>query len=127
MLHVTERPFAQEECLFVTLPGRLGEMQILSGHAALLSELAPGIMIYQKHNQEIVRFMIGEGVVEVDHDQVSVLCEQARHRNEIDRDVEEKLFLDLKDRIKKCEEADSEQKHLFAELERCAARLRLFE
>jgi F-type H+-transporting ATPase subunit epsilon len=122
-----ERPFIDEACLFVTVPGRLGEMQILPGHAALLAELAPGIMLYQKQNKEISSFMIGEGFVEVNSDRVNILCEQARYKNEIDEDFEKNLLIELKDQIKKYNEASAEQKRVFAELERCAARLSLFE
>lgn len=122
-----ERPFIDEDCLSVTLPGRLGEMQVLPGHAAILAELSAGVMTYQKANKEEVRFMIGEGFVEVDRDQVNVLCEQARYKSEIDKNFEENLLNELKEKIKSHQQEDVEQKRLFAELERSSARLSLFE
>lgn len=122
-----ERPFLKEDCASVTLPGQEGEMQVLPGHAALLAELRPGLLSYQRTDKAIVNFMISEGFVEVDHDEVNVLCEQARHKAEIDKDFEEELARELKDQIKRHEEADAEQKRLFAELARCTARLKLFE
>jgi|SRR5579871_947502 len=120
-----ERPFLDEDCVSVTLPGACGEMEVLPGHAALLSELLAGIMVLEKPNKEVVRFMIGEGFVEVDHDQVNVLCEQARFKSEIDRTFEEGLQRDLESKM--AEHAESERKLRVMELKRCMARLSLFE
>src|SRR5690606_9447835 len=96
-----ERQFLDVECANVTLPARLGELQVLPGHAAVLLELASGLISYEKGNKEQVKFMIGEGVVEVDHDQVNVLCEQARYKSEVDKSLEENLLAELQDQIKK--------------------------
>ncbi|HXW52689.1 MAG TPA: ATP synthase F1 subunit epsilon [Myxococcota bacterium] len=122
-----ERPFLEEDCQDVTLPASLGEMQVLPGHAAILSELSVGIVSYQKRNNETVRFMVSEGFVEVAHDRVNVLCEQARFKSEIDRTLEEALLRDLESKLKMTEEAESSQKRRVVELERCVARLSLFD
>src|SRR5262245_14974304 len=122
-----ERSFLQDDCFSVTVPGGQGEMQIMAGHVALLSELSAGVMSYQKENQEPVRFMVGEGIIEVDRDQAIILYEQARHKGEIDEDFEKNLLSELKDQIKRHQEGDAEQKRVFAELARCAARLSLFD
>lgn len=122
-----ERPFLVDECINVLMPGTLGEMQILEGHTSLLSELNSGIVSYEKPNREIVRFMIGEGFVEVDQDHVNILCEQARLKSEVDKDFEEKQLLELKKQMKKEDQAEAEQKRIFAELSRCVAKLNLFE
>jgi F-type H+-transporting ATPase subunit epsilon len=122
-----ERPFLEEECQSITLPGKEGEMQVLPGHIALLAELKAGLMTYQRSDKEMVHCMVSEGFVEVDHDRVNVLCEQARRKSEVDKDYEETLARELLDQLKRHEEADAEQKRLFAELARCTARLKLFE
>ena len=122
-----ERQFLDVSCANVTLPGKLGEMQILPGHAAIMAELIAGHVTYEKDNKEIVKFMIGEGVVEVDRDQVNVLCEQARYKSEIDKSAEENLLVELKDQITKLAKDDVEERRLSIELSRCLARLSLFE
>lgn len=122
-----ERQFLDVECVNVTLPGKLGEMQILPGHAAILSELVSGLVSYEKNDREVLRFMVGEGVVEVDNDRVNVLCEQARDKSEIDKSEEESRLAELSEQVKKLEKGDEEQKRLSIELSRCMARLRLFE
>ncbi len=131
MLHLTivtpEQQFLDVSCANVTLPGKLGEMQILPGHAALMAELISGHIAYENGNKEHIRFMIGEGVVQVDHDQVNVLCEQARYKSEIDKAREENLLAELKDQIKKIDQDDVEQRRITTELSRCLARLSLIE
>jgi F-type H+-transporting ATPase subunit epsilon len=122
-----ERQFLDVSCANVTLPGKLGEMQILPGHAAIMAELISGHISYEKENKETVKFMIGEGVVEVDRDRVNVLCEQARYRSEVDKSAEENLLVELKDQIKKLAQDDVEERRLTTELSRCLARLSLFE
>ncbi len=41
-----ERRVLAEQVNSVTVPGRSGEMQILPGHAALISELQTGVLTY---------------------------------------------------------------------------------
>lgn len=122
-----ERSFLDEECLSVVLPGKLGQMQILTGHAALLAELKAGIIAFEKANKEVVKFMVDTGFVEVDKDQVNVLCEQARYKSEIDKGAEEQLLADLQEQMKKKDQDDMEQNRVFAELSRSVAKLSLFE
>ncbi len=122
-----ERPFLDEDCQSVTLPAASGEMEVLPGHVAILSELSAGIISYRKQNNETVRFMIGEGFVEVEHDRINVLCEQARFKSEIDRTFEESLRKEIESKLKMTEEVEASQKRRFVELERCVARLSLFE
>lgn len=122
-----ERPFLQEECVSVTLPGKAGEMEVLAGHVALLSELNAGVITLQKSDRETVRFMVGEGVVEINNDQVNVLAETARYKSEIDAQQEEEVLIGLQEAMKKLDNDDGEHKRVTAELSRCVAKLRLFE
>jgi F-type H+-transporting ATPase subunit epsilon len=65
------------------VPGRNGEMQILPGHAALISELQTGVLAY---NQDGTTFQlhVSGGFIEVNNDRVSVLAEIAERPEEID-------------------------------------------
>lgn len=78
-----ERRVATESVNSVTVPGRGGEMQILPGHAALISELQTGVLTY---NQDGTNFQlhVSGGFVEVSDDHVSVLAEVAERSEEID-------------------------------------------
>jgi len=122
-----ERPFLDQQCLSVTVPGSEGFMQILPGHAAILAELKPGVVSCQKSNGDHENYMVAEGFVEVDRDQVNILCEQALEKREVDKEQEENLLLQLKEKISKLDQDDGEQKRNLIALSRCVARLSLLE
>jgi F-type H+-transporting ATPase subunit epsilon len=65
------------------VPGSNGEMQLLPGHAALISELKTGVLTY---NQDGTNFQlhVSGGFLEVNDDRVSVLAEIAERPEEID-------------------------------------------
>ena len=78
-----ERRVLSEPVSSVTVPGRNGEMQILPGHAALISELKTGVLSYTADGVTKELHVSG-GFVEVSDDRVSVLAEIAERPEEID-------------------------------------------
>ena len=78
-----ERRVLSESVNSVTVPGRGGEMQILPGHAALISELQTGVLAYDQDGTTFQLHVSG-GFIEVNDDRVSVLAEIAERPEEID-------------------------------------------
>ncbi len=78
-----ERRVLAEAVNSVTVPGRGGEMQILPGHAALISELQAGVLSYTE-NGSSAQLHVSGGFVEVNDDRVAVLAEVAERPEEID-------------------------------------------
>lgn len=78
-----ERRVLSEAVNSVTVPGRNGEMQILPGHAALISELQTGVLAYNQDGTNSQLHVSG-GFIEVNNDRVSVLAEIAERPEEID-------------------------------------------
>lgn len=78
-----ERRVLAEAVNSVTVPGRNGEMQILPGHAALISELQTGVLAYHQGGAT-QQLHVSGGFIEVHNDKVSVLAEIAERREEID-------------------------------------------
>ena len=78
-----ERRVLSEPVNSVTVPGRKGEMQILPGHAALISELKTGVLAYNQDGTT-QQLHVSGGFVEVSDDRVSVLAEIAERPEEID-------------------------------------------
>src|SRR5947209_409991 len=78
-----ERRVLSESVNAVTVPGRGGEMQILPGHAALISELQTGVLAYTEDGTTSQLHVSG-GFVEVNNDRVAVLAEIAERPDEID-------------------------------------------
>ena len=72
-----------EEVDMVTLPGVEGQMGILPHHVRLMTRLVPGEMIVRKNGQ--ARFLaVGEGLVEVTGDRVSIVTDMAIATENID-------------------------------------------
>jgi F-type H+-transporting ATPase subunit epsilon len=78
-----ERRVLAEAVNSVTVPGRNGEMQILPGHAALISELQTGVLAYNQGGTP-QQLHVSGGFIEVNNDKVSVLAEIAERPEEID-------------------------------------------
>ena len=78
-----ERRVLSEPVNSVTVPGLSGEMQILPGHAALISELKTGVLSYSQDGRT-QQLHVSGGFVEVSDDRVSVLAEIAERPEEID-------------------------------------------
>ncbi|WP_321473669.1 F0F1 ATP synthase subunit epsilon [uncultured Paludibaculum sp.] len=79
-----ERMLLKEQVKDVTVPGLDGELGILPEHAALLSELGSGPLVYELQNGQKKYISICGGYVEVLPDHVRVLAAQAENASEID-------------------------------------------
>ncbi|MDG2122484.1 MAG: ATP synthase F1 subunit epsilon [Verrucomicrobiales bacterium] len=75
----------------VVVPGIDGEFGVLTNHAALVTVLKPGELRYTK-GAETVELAVGEGLVEVLGDRVSILTDLAVTHHEIDEDVVQKAL-----------------------------------
>lgn len=115
-------------CDAVTLPGQMGEFEVLEGHLPLLAGLKTGVMTIRRHqdksdkewpiqNQNEVRLMIGFGFAEVGNKQVKVLCEVAALPHEVDAENERKYVSLLQSRLQNIHEDSLEFKEVTAELE----------
>jgi F-type H+-transporting ATPase subunit epsilon len=72
------------ECASVTVPGALGQLQILPSHDALLTATTAGLLILQTASGS-ERFLVGAGFVEVANDVVSVLTNSIQGTEDIDK------------------------------------------
>ena len=72
-----------EDVEMVTLPGVEGEMGIYPQHVPLLTQIVPGEIIARKGGQDFF-LAIGEGVVEVTGEHVSILADMAIRAENID-------------------------------------------
>lgn len=78
-----EETLYSEPVEMVTLPGVDGEMSILPQHARLITQLVPGELIVRKQGQD--NFLaVGEGLVEVTNDRLSIVTNMAVALERID-------------------------------------------
>jgi F-type H+-transporting ATPase subunit epsilon len=84
-----EKKVVETETESVEVPGELGYLGILPGHAPLISLLKTGMLKYRDSRGEKA-LAISAGFVEVSNDTVSVLADLAEEPSEIDRAKAEK-------------------------------------
>jgi F-type H+-transporting ATPase subunit epsilon len=72
-----------DEVEMVTLTGVAGEMGVLPGHARLMTPLVPGELVARKGGQDEL-LAVGEGLVEITGDRVSILTDMAVSAASID-------------------------------------------
>ncbi len=72
-----------EEVEMVTLTGVDGEMGILPQHVRLMTQLTPGELVVRQAGRDRV-LAVGEGLVEITRDRVSILTDMAIAAESID-------------------------------------------
>ena len=83
-----ERTVYSEDVSMVTLPGVEGQMGVLPQHVRLITLLVPGEMIVQKDGRD--NFLaVGEGLVEVTSERVSIVTNMAISVENIDETAAE--------------------------------------
>lgn len=79
-----KRLVVDQELEEITLPAYAGELNILPGHAPLMTTLEPGILSYRLKNGQTDKLAISWGYCQVSGEGVSVLAERAVHASEVD-------------------------------------------
>lgn len=78
---------SDQELAEITFPAFAGELNILPGHAPLMTTLEPGILQYKLKNGESQRMAISWGYCQISADGVTVLAETAVLAEEVDAKV----------------------------------------
>ncbi|REJ83899.1 MAG: ATP synthase F1 subunit epsilon [Acidobacteria bacterium] len=100
-----DRTLLDRECDEVGLPGRLGDLGILPGHAAYVGALRPGVLTLLD-GRDTVRAAISAGFCEVLADQVTVLVDDARFPADLDA---KQSAAALQEALSQLEHAESEE------------------
>lgn len=72
-----------DEVDMVVLPGSEGEMGILPQHVPLMTQLVPGELHVRREGRDLW-MAVGEGLVEITQEKVSILTDMAIEEKEID-------------------------------------------
>lgn len=84
----------------VFVPSYLGELNILPGHAPLVTTLQPGILKYRPVGQsELVPLMITWGYCEVHPKGVTILAESAQMPAEVDKAKAEQTLKETQEKL----------------------------
>ncbi len=104
----------------VKVPGFRGELDILEGHAALVTTLSTGVLEYKEFGTEKVgHAAISWGYVEVIDDKVTILAETAETAEEIDLKRANIALEGARERMKNTQDLLREQR----KFERAQARI----
>ena len=85
-----------DEVGMIIVPGKDGDLGVLSGHSKLLSSLRPGrVMVYGEDKNLLKSFFVSGGFVEVNPEKCIVLAETVVEMNTLDKNSIEKEIQEL--------------------------------
>jgi len=85
-----------DEVGMIIVPGKDGDIGVLSGHSKLLSSLRPGrVMVYGEDKNLLKSFFVSGGFVEVNPEKCIVLAEGVDEMNSLNTNDIEKEIQDL--------------------------------
>ena len=108
------------------IKGILGEMEILAGHAPLLTSLTPGPLWVIKENNDEAAFVVLGGILEVQPDVVIVLADSALRAQDCDEKAAKEAIDNVESRIAN-RQGELDYSKLHSELEIAAAQLRVIK
>lgn len=119
-----KRLVAGQEIEEVFVPGYRGELNVLPGHAPLLTTLATGVVKYRLKGENKLHYVaVSGGYCQVQPEGVNVLAETAEGSTEIDLELAEQAVKTIGHRLATEELDPSEVKKLQDELGRASAQI----
>lgn len=109
----------------ITLPAYSGELNILPGHAPLMTSLEAGILKYKLKTGQTEKLAISWGYCQISSDGVTVLAETAVSADEIDTKVVEQHLKDNENKVSNESLDDSQWEKAQHEIARLRAELNL--
>jgi F-type H+-transporting ATPase subunit epsilon len=109
----------------ITVPGTLGNFQVLFNHAPLISSLEIGKIVIEDATAQQIEYATGGGTVEVKDNKVLVLADSVELVNEIDVDRAQKAFERAKERLASRGKGDIDIMRAELALQRAINRMKL--
>ena len=114
------------EVVEVFVPGFRGELQVLPGHAPLVTTLSTGILRWKvKLNAQEAAAVVSWGYCEVVADQVTILAETAETSADLDARRAQKALEKAKGILQKGDLSQEEREKYFKKMLRASSRLTL--
>jgi F-type H+-transporting ATPase subunit epsilon len=118
---------ADQELEEITVPAYRGELNILPGHAPMMSTLEAGILKYKLKNGSVEKVAIGWGYFQVSPEGVNVLAETAMGAEEIDTKVVQDHLKEQEFKLATAPLDDLDWEHTLQEIARLKAELSLVD
>ena len=113
------------EAKSVTLPGTVGNFQVLYNHAPLLSSLEIGRIKIEEANENQIEFATAGGTVEVRNNKILVLADSVEMKKEIDVERAQQSYQRAKERLSMRSSGDVDVARAEASLQRAINRMKL--
>ena len=121
-----DKPIFNEVIESVTIPGTMGNFQILKNHAPLISTFDVGV-VNIKSGGKLNYFSTSGGTVEVNNNKVLVLADSIEPIDQIDIDRAEKAKERAEERLKRKHEKDMDEERAVISLKRAINRINVKE
>ena len=109
----------------VGLPGALGYMTLLPGHATMVAELDVGLLVLETDSQSGDKLFISGGFVDVSNEGVTVLANVIEKASEINAERAKKALLRADERLNANKAADVDVPRALTAKKRAQQRLEL--
>ncbi len=113
------------EAKSITLPGTIGNFQVLFNHAPLLSSLEIGKIKIELPDEKFIVFATGGGTVEVRDNKVLVLADSVEEISDIDIDRAKQSYQRAKERLAQKNKGEIDLARAEASLQRAINRMKL--
>ena len=121
-----EKIFYEDDVASLIAPGSEGYLGVLTDHAPLITELAPGkLTVKDQENQELI-FAVGGGFMEVFKNQVTILAHSIEFIQDIDIERAKRALERAKQRLRS-KEKEIDIPRAMAALRRAENRVYLWE
>ena len=121
-----DKPIFNEVIESVTIPGTMGNFQILKNHAPLMSTFDVGV-VNVNSGSKLNYFSTSGGTVEVNNNKVLVLADSIEPIDQIDLDRAEKAKERAEERLKRKHEKDMDEERAVVALKRAINRINVKE
>ncbi|MBD3351296.1 MAG: ATP synthase F1 subunit epsilon [Candidatus Lokiarchaeota archaeon] len=92
IISATKELYSSDQIKSVLLPGSLGQMQLLPGHANLLSKLEIGEVVVETQKGTKENFVLNGGFVVNREDNIVILADDAAKREDlVEKEIEESI------------------------------------
>ena len=91
-----EKLLFNDEVGMIIVPGKDGDIGVLSDHSKLLSSIRPGrVMVYGEGKQLLKSFFVSGGFVEINPEKCILLAEEVSEMSDLDKSEIEQQILEL--------------------------------
>jgi F-type H+-transporting ATPase subunit epsilon len=109
----------------VVAPSVSGQLGILAEHRPLLADLDAGVVEVHGEQQQVDRYAVSGGFIEVDRNVVTILAETAERSDEIDTERAQRSVIEAEARLKNLTPVDADYAEELRRLQRNRARLQV--